>query len=234
MIKAVMFDLDGTLLPMDQDVFVNGYFKFLAKKLLPRGYEPEKLIQSIWTGTKAMVMNQGEKTNEEAFWDCFQEIYGDKVLEDKAIFEEFYRVDFQKAIEFCGFQKKAKEVVDLVKEKGYQTVLATNPIFPRIATESRMKWAGLEMEDFLFITTYEDSCHSKPNPEYYMDLVRRLGCSPEECLMVGNDVTEDMVAEKIGMKVFLLTDCLINKEKKDISVYPNGDFDALMEYIDHL
>ena len=61
-IKAVLFDLDGTLLPMDQDVFTKGYFKFLIKKAAPYGYEPEKLISSIWQGTAAMVKNTGPVT----------------------------------------------------------------------------------------------------------------------------------------------------------------------------
>ena len=49
--------------------------------------------------------------------------------------------------------------------------------------------------------------------------------------MVGNDVQEDMVAKTLGMSVFLLTDCLINKEEKDISVYPHGGFEELREYL---
>ena len=52
--------------------------------------------------------------------------------------------------------------------------------------------------------------------------------------MVGNDVGDDMVAQKVGMKVFLLTDCLINKSEEDISKYPNGSFDELMNYIESL
>lgn len=52
--------------------------------------------------------------------------------------------------------------------------------------------------------------------------------------MVGNDVGEDMIAQTLGMKVFLLTDCLINKEDTDISVYPHGSFDELLAYIDTL
>ena len=118
------------------------------------------------------------------------------------------------------------------KEKGVRMVLATNPLFPVVATASRIKWAGLQKEDFELVTTYENSRFCKPNPEYYLDILKEIGVSPEECLMVGNDVSEDMVAEKIGMKVFLLTDCLINKEKKDVEVYPNGDFVKLKEYID--
>lgn len=49
--------------------------------------------------------------------------------------------------------------------------------------------------------------------------------------MVGNDVSEDMIAQDLGMQVFLLTDCLINKENEDISRYPHGSFPQLMDYI---
>ena len=98
-IKAVLFDLDGTILPMGQNVFTKAYFGGLAKRLAPIGYESEKLIDSIWQGSAAMV---------------------------------------------------------------------------------------------------------------------------------GNDVTEDIAAESLGINVFLLTDNLINKENKDISQYPNCSFDKLM------
>ena len=61
-----------------------------------------------------------------------------------------------------------------------------------------------------------------------------LGVSPKECLMVGNDVGEDMIARELGADVFLLTDCLINKDGKDISVYPHGGFDELLQLIEQL
>ena len=117
---------------------------------------------------------------------------------------------------------------------GLRVALATNPIFPAVATESRIRWAGLEPEDFELRTTYENIGYCKPNPEYYREIAARLGVRPEECLMVGNDVTEDMVAESIGMQVFLLTDCLINKERKNIAKYPRGSFNQLMQFIDTL
>ena len=75
-IKVVLFDLDGTLLPMDQDVFVKAYFKGIAAKLAPYGYEPKALIDAIWAGTIKMIKNDGRRTNEEAFWDYFASIYG--------------------------------------------------------------------------------------------------------------------------------------------------------------
>lgn len=230
-ITTVLFDLDGTLLPMDNDEFTKGYFKLLAAKLAPHGYEPKQLVEAIWTGTAAMVKNDGTKSNEQAFWEKFSKIFGEKALADKPLFDEFYEKDFQKAKELCKVNPKAAIAVHNIKEMGFQVALATNPIFPASATESRIRWAGLEPEDFELFTTYENIGYCKPNPDYYREIAKRLGVNPEQCLMVGNDVTEDMIAETVGMKVFLLSDCLINKERKDIDQYKRGGFDQLLEYI---
>lgn len=230
----VLFDLDGTLLPMDQDVFVKTYFGYLAKKAAPHGYDPKQLVNGIWAGTAAMVGNDGSCTNEEAFWDRFAALFGDKVYSDKPLFEEFYRVEFQEARNVCGHDPRAAETVARLKEMGLRVALATNPIFPAVATESRIRWAGLRPEDFELYTTYENSHYCKPNLDYYREVVQKLGCAPEDCLMVGNDVDEDMVAGALGMQVFLLTDCLINKSGADISAYPHGDLDDLMAFIERL
>lgn len=230
-LTAILFDLDGTLLPMDNDAFTKGYFKLLAAKMAPHGYEPKQLVDAIWAGTAAMVKNDGTHSNEEAFWKKFASIYGEQVLVDKPLFDEFYQIDFQEARALCGVNLKAAEAVRYAKELGMRVALATNPIFPAVATESRIRWAGLEPENFELYTTYENIGFCKPNPDYYREIARRLNVSPAECLMVGNDVTEDMVAEETGMRVFLLTDCLINKERKDISAYPRGSFLQLAEYI---
>lgn len=233
MIKAILFDLDGTLLPMDQDEFTKGYFRLLAAKLAPYGYEPKTLIDTIWAGTAAMVKNTGAQTNEAAFWERFSRTYGaEKTERDKPLFEEFYADDFQRASVFCPRNDKAAETVAKLQRLGYRVALATNPIFPSIATCARIRWAGLAPEDFAFVTTYENSAYCKPNPDYYRDAAQRLGLSPEECLMVGNDAQEDMVTETTGMKVFLLTDCIINRDGADISVWPNGGFDELLRRIE--
>ena len=233
-ITAVLFDLDGTLLPMDQDAFTKSYFSNLAAKAATKGYQPDALIDTVWAGTAAMVKNDGEKTNEAVFWELFAAKYGGDALNDIPFFEEFYRTDFQKAKELCGFAPMAKEIVHSLKARGLRVILATNPLFPAIATESRIRWAGLEPEDFELYTTYENSRHCKPNPEYYNDIMAELNLVPEECVMVGNDVGEDMIAEKLGMKVFLLTDCLINRKNEDISKYPHGGFDELKVFLDGL
>lgn len=233
-ITTVLFDLDGTLLPMDQNVFIKAYFGGLARRLAPYGYEPQKLIDSIWQGTAAMVKNNGEVTNEERFWNGFEAAYGRPARQDEEHFAAFYREDFDKVSSSCGYTPAARAIVDTAKACGLRTALATNPIFPAIATERRIAWTGLSTSDFELVTTYENSRFCKPNLNYYRDVMQALGVCPEECLMVGNDVGEDMIAEALGCRVFLLTDCIINPKSKDISAYPNGSYEDLMAFIKQL
>ena len=200
MLKAVFFDLDGTLLPMDQDAFVEGYFKLLARKMAPYGYEPEALRA------------------------C-----GEQARAHIPVFESFYANEFQQAKALCGFTPSAAETVRLVKALGLRAILATNPLFPAVATESRVRWAGLEPEDFAYITTYENSTTCKPNPAYYRELLDRCGLRAQDCLMVGNDTAEDMIAETIGIRVFLLTDCLINRDGGDLTRWRHGGFAELAD-----
>jgi len=230
-ITTVLFDLDGTLLPMDQDKFVSSYFSRLAKALAPHGYDPEKLIAAIWKGTKAMIGNNGEKTNERAFWDTFCAIFGPEAMNDEPRFTAFYESDFQQVQNDCGFTPDAAKVISHLKRAGYRLALATNPIFPAIATQSRIRWAGLSPEDFELYTTYENCRFTKPNLSYYQDILSAMGVDPQECLMVGNDVSEDMVARQLGMQVYLVTDCLINAKNEDISHYPHGPLSQVLSLL---
>ena len=231
MTKAILFDLDGTLLPMDQEVFVRDYLGRMAVFLAPHGYDPQSLIKAVWAGTGAMVKNDGKALNEDVFWYVFNSILGRDAKQDLALFEEFYRTEFQKAKDSCGFHPMAAETVRQIKAMGYRLILATNPLFPAIATYSRIRWAGLNPEDFELVTTYENSRFCKPNPDYYREILGKISLDGSQCLMVGNDVGEDMIAGTLGMKTFLLTDCLINKTAEDIRRYPNGSFPELLHYI---
>ncbi len=233
-LSAVLFDLDGTLLPMDQQVFANAYFKSLAATLAPHGYQPEAVLNAVWTGIRSMVKNDGSRSNEEAFWETFAGILGSDVLNHRSLLDNFYRTTFQDIRTVCGVNARAAETVAALKRRGVRLVLATNPLFPAVATESRIRWAGLSPEDFELVTTYENIGFCKPNPAYYQSILNRIGCPAEECLMVGNDVAEDMVAQTLGMRVFLLTDCLINTTDRDISSYPRGGFDQLAAFLDTL
>ena len=151
--RAVLFDLDGTLLPMEQEAFVKAYFGALAKKLAPYGYEPKALIDAIWKGTAAMVKNDGSCPNEDRFWQSFAETFGEHVYGDQPHFERFYEEDFDAIRAVCGYDPRAARVVEAVRARGLRVALATNPIFPAVATQKRIAWAGLCADDFEWITT---------------------------------------------------------------------------------
>lgn len=229
--KIVLFDLDGTLLPMDMNAFIKAYFTGISTRLARHGHDPKKLIEGIWQGTGAMVKNDGSKTNEEVFWETAVQCCGQKVKDDEECFNTFYVEDFDKVQASCGFNGEAAKIVRDLKAAGVRVALATNPIFPAIATQKRIRWAGLTPDEFELYTTYENSRHCKPNLDYYRDVLSALGAKAEDCIMVGNDVEEDMIARKLGMQVFLLTDCLLNKYDKDVNEFPHGDFAALRAFL---
>ncbi len=233
-VKLVLFDLDGTLLPMDQEVFIRAYFGGLSKKLTPHGYDPDTLIPAIWAGTKAMVKNDGSKPNEQAFWNTFCGLLGEKAHEDEPLFAAFYENEFQTIQNVCGYTPATADTVRYLKENGVRVALATNPLFPAIATESRIRWAGLLPHDFELYTTYENSCYCKPNPAYYRAILQALDVNAADCVMVGNDVGEDMIAETLGMQVFLLTDCVINATERSIDEFPHGGFSELNAFLKHI
>ena len=232
-VTTVLFDLDGTLLPMDQEQFLKAYLGGLCKKLAPLGYDPKAVTDGIWKGTGAMVKNDGSRPNDQAFWEVFCGLLGEKAREDEPVFEDFYRNEFQQIAAACGNTPQAKALIDGLKARDLRLVLATNPLFPAIATHSRARWAGLDPADFAYITTYENSSRCKPNPDYYREILDKLGLRPEECVMVGNDVQEDGPAAQLGMRVFILTDCLIDRTG-DVDKFPHGGFPELTEWLEML
>ena len=233
MIDTILFDLDGTLLPMDQERFVKLYLGLLAQYLAPYGYEPQALVKAVWDGTGAMMVNDGEKTNEAVFWDVFRRAFGPRVDAERELFDEFYATDFAGARVACGSNPEAAGLIAMLKTRGVRCVLATNPLFPRIATMQRIRWAGLDPADFDLVTTYEDSRFCKPNPEYYREILGKIGKEPGQCMMVGNDGREDLAAAKLGMPVFLLTDCLLRGEEAGDHA-PRGSFRELTAVLEHV
>ena len=142
MIDTILFDLDGTLLPMDQDKFMHAYLGGLSAKMAPYGYEPKALIKALLDGTMAMYQNDGRRTNEELFWDVFADELGPGIRNYGDVLENFYRNEFQQVRHSCGFDPDAAKAIAALKDMGLRVVLATNPLFPASASESRIRWGG--------------------------------------------------------------------------------------------
>lgn len=181
-----------------------------------------------------MVKNNGTLTNEQVFWKEFVENFGNRGYSDVDKFNEFYTTNFDKLKSYCGYNDQANYVVKTLKDRGYTLVLASNPVFFMEAQKKRMLWAGVNPDDFALIKSYENSYNCKPNPLYYKEIVDKLEVKSSDCLMVGKDTTEDAAAMLTDADSFLLTDCLLNNERKDISMYSRGSYVQLLNYIDNL
>ncbi len=229
---TLLFDLDGTLLPMDQEAYTGAYCKSLAKAVAAGGYDPDLFLKTLWQGVEAMIKNDGSQTNEEAFWQVFQGVFGPKIREDGPLFDAYYEKEYPKLRPTCGYEPEAEGCIRNLKEQGFRLILATNPIFPLSATKQRITWAGLNPDDFELVTAYEASRHCKPNPDYYREILAKTGLTPHQCLMVGNDAEEDMwAAKEAGIDGFLLTKGLLNRKNYDISALPQGDFKDLEAFV---
>ncbi|MDO5558942.1 MAG: HAD family hydrolase [Oscillospiraceae bacterium] len=212
--KAIFFDLDGTLLPMDNDTFTKGYFRELAKKLSPVGIEPKPLIDAVWAGTKSMVTNDGSGLNADIFWDTFASVTGLDYLPFRNAADEFYKNEFSAAKQFTGENPLAKKAVDMAHQCSRKVICAANPLFPLDGQLMRLGWVGLGKKDFDYICSYETESFCKPNPKFYTSLCEKTGVKPHECLMIGNDENEDMYAALMaGMNAYLVTDNAVMCEK---------------------
>ena len=127
--EAILFDMDGTLLPMDQRIFVKHYFGELAKVLAPYGVDGEALNTALWGGVRAMVKNDGTKSNEEVFWDYFDQYIQIEQGRDELerIITKFYTNEFHKVKEYMGENPLARKMVETAHAQAPKVILATNP-----------------------------------------------------------------------------------------------------------
>ena len=199
---------------MDEKEFTELYFSLLCKKAAAYGYQPDLLMKTVWQGTKRMYANDGKQTNEAVFWDAFVSVYGEEKRKDKAIFDAFYADEFAQTAACCKANPLAGPIVRFANENFPLTVLATNPIFPEIATLKRMSFVQLHQQDFAEITTYENSRYCKPNPAYFKDLLEKFSLRPDEVVLFGNNEVEDgRCASSAGIRTYMVGDFIIRDEK---------------------
>ena len=234
MINTIIFDLDGTLLSMDFDKFTKIYFKELGIYFADLS-EPKKLISDVLEATNAMVQSLDIKTNEQVFMEKFGQLIDGDLTEYQKRFDSFYDTGFLKAQSAVSAIPEMAKIIQLLKEKNYTLVLATNPLFPKKAITHRINWAGFDSNEFSYITSFEINHFCKPQIEFYEEVLNHIGKTADQCLMIGNDVQEDGAAEKIGIKTFIVTDNIINRnEDKKINCHYHGSYKDLLEFITHL
>ncbi len=231
MIDTLLFDLDGTLLPLDMEEFTLRYFKELCNKFSSI-FEPKILQEAVWASTKYMISNtEKEKTNKDCFFEDFQKRVEHNLEELFPIFDEFYSKDFINIKDSVNPNPIVRKIIDILKDKGYNLVIATNPLFPKEAIHHRINWAGLNASDFKLITTYENMHFCKPNIQYYEEILELTNRNPNNVIMVGNDVQEDIVSSVLGLKTFLIEDCIIDRKSPIFKPDYRGNMDDFYSFV---
>ncbi|MEC9485030.1 MAG: HAD family hydrolase [Candidatus Izemoplasma sp.] len=219
---TIFFDLDGTLLPMDFNQFMKKYFAGLAKHFYDL-MDPTTLQKAVMGGTEAMVKDHSERTNEDVFMTYFRQFIDGDIGPYQERFNTFYVSEQFKAVKEATTQSAVmQEAINILKDKGYEIVIATNPLFPMQANLERIEWAGLNKDDFTLITSLEGNTKCKPSPLFYQELLDTLSLEASDVLMVGNDYVEDLAASECGIETYIVKGCTLND---DIKQY-QADFDT--------
>ncbi|QMS85510.1 HAD family hydrolase [Candidatus Xianfuyuplasma coldseepsis] len=231
--NTILFDLDGTLLPMDINHFLDLYFHNMGKHFY-NWTDPKLLAKKVLQATEVMIQTNDGRTNEDIFMEHFDTLIEGDIDAYKEHFTTYYETLFANVQASTNQSKEMIEAVQILKEKGYTLVIATNPLFPYRANIHRINWAGLNPEWFTHITSFEENRYSKPYPEFFQEVLDKIGKQPEECMMVGNDVFDDLPAAKLGISTYLLTDCLINTHDLDNTADYTGSYKDFLAFVKQL
>lgn len=227
----LFFDLDGTLLRMDRTTFTKAYMNHLFDYLKEEVKDKDLFLKTCRNGLDSVRKNDGSMTNKERFFSYFFSVIdcdNDKV---KEMFEEYHKTKFEELKDTCSINEDALTIVHQLQNEGYRMSLATNPCFPKEALTKRILWAGFNPDDFEYFPSYDEISFAKPSLDFYREMLKRTKNDASHCIMIGNDVEEDMIVRNLPMKVFLLTYDLIHRGNDDISSIPQGNYLDLYNYI---
>lgn len=207
MYEAILFDVDGTLLSISGKEMMKEYLMRMAEYFDPlTNGQGMAIVQAVQIASKAMERNPGGKSNEQLFWEVFEQhcpVLREQLEKQLAI---FYAEEFPKVGHLAGDNGVMPEVVQILARKGYPLAVATNPVFPIAANKARLAWAKVADVAWREITSFEHYCHCKPDPRFFTELCEHLQAAPENCLMIGNGLIDDVAAVKAGLDFYLVTD----------------------------
>ena len=231
---ALLLDLDDTLLKNKSEEFLPLYLKRFSSEVAAH-IDPDLFVRSLLTGTDAMVKNrQADKTLKETFDSVFYPLVGIEHGAFDLIADNFYQNVFPTLGSLTEPIPAAAQMLDQAFKRGYQIAISTNPLFPLRAVLHRLDWANLPGSKYHFdlVTAYETFHFSKPNPEYFAEVMGRLGW-PESAVVVGDDLERDIKpAEQLGLPTYR-----VNSQESDTNDVSSpravvGSIDNLIAWID--
>jgi len=212
-----------------EDIYYKSLSEYFKDIILP-----ENFMKILYSSVTAMVKNTKYRTNEEVFMDSMKSYVKDDFELYTEMFSKYYENEFHILKKAVLDTTEMQEATRIFKSKGYNLVIATNPLFPKEAIEKRIEWSGIVRNDFSYVSYFEKNHFCKPNIEYYEEILENIQKNPEECLMVGNDALEDLVAGKLGITTYLITDHLLNRHNIEIVADHVGDYKDFLTFAQNM
>lgn len=216
MIKAVLLDLDDTLLINPTLRFMQVYMQQF-ERYTAEHWGLESLRDHLMSAGRGVMFDARDmqQSNLSVMLESLSQSTGRAPDELLAMFRDFFTSPaFESVRECTGVVPAAAKIVQRLKEQGYMVVIATNPIYIAEAIQRRLNWAGLSdnLCDYAFVTHAENMHFAKPHPAYYAEILGRVGIEPDEALMVGDDTRNDIApAENVGLYTRQITPATLHK-----------------------
>jgi FMN phosphatase YigB (HAD superfamily) len=210
-LKAVFFDLDGTLLDVEMSGFIATYIEGLSIHFADVALR--YTVRSAFREAMVAVMagNGGFESNEKLFFAVLRQRLGIDADFFYGRLDNYCDDGLLRLQPFIRPLPLVRQILERCRDRDLKVVLATNPIFPRSIIDARLEWGGIADFPFDLVTSLENTRFCKPDPRYYKDLLDGFDLAAKEAIMVGNDTENDLAARAAGMKTFLVETCLIDR-----------------------
>jgi len=200
-LRCLLFDLDGTLLDIDGEQFLDDYVAAMAPYFRPWA-DPEAFQRAVMAASVPIFSEHPDRTNGEVFRAHLASRLG---VEESTVNEQIQRFHREALAGLAiprGPVPAARPCVEAALARGYQVAVATTPIYLPEVVMLRLRWAGLDDLPWALITHSENMHTCKPDVAYFQEAAAILGVQPTQCLMIGDDRLQDMPAAQCGMHVY--------------------------------
>lgn len=216
MLKAVLFDLDNTLLLFDEMRFFQAYMEKIHA-FFSDLMEPAVFRERLLSGSQYLMRNNGRVSNADFYMDHFALGYESIRSDLWQRFMDFYELEYDQFASLTSIPKGGRDLLLKLKALSLKIIIASNPLWPLTAQLKRLEWAGIGDIQYDLITHIENMSYCKPRLEYYKQICRMIDAAPESCLMVGNDPVNDMAVAQINMHTYLTLD-YVGEAGSDLSM----------------
>ncbi len=210
----ILLDMDGTLIGQPGKLFHN----LFALGILFRMREFGSLLE-LWRAAKKtkeiLLSSHSFSSNEDAFFETLaQELHVSRKKVERFM-SKFFDSEYPFICLFLHCEPDARKLINILHTTKRHVTLATNAVFGRKEIELRLKASDLFLHDFDLVTSWDVMKISKPHTTFFSETLKKIGATPENTVMIGNDPYYDLPAYELGIQTLLVGERLTLKDIVD-------------------